>query len=172
MTPRKTWSTTRKSRPPGSPSYLTVLIVTASRSPFDVAAKRAAIGVSSGPVIGLAARLTEQKGVIFLLHAVVHLREQYPGLQVLIAGTGDQEEYLKRAAGQLGIANAVHFLGVRMDIPELVRAFDVFVIPSIWEGLPMALLEAFAAGTPVVASMLVASASDSSSREWVAGAGS
>ena len=120
--------------------------------PVDVAAKRAALGLSSGPVIGLAARLTEQKGVIYLLQAVAQLREQFPGLQVLLAGTGDQDDNLKRAAGQLGIAGAVHFLGMRMDVPELVRAFDVFVIPSIWEGLPMALLESFAAGTPVVAS--------------------
>ena len=120
--------------------------------PVDVAAKRAALGLSSGPVIGLAARLTEQKGVIYLLQAVAQLREQFPGLQVLLAGTGDQDDNLKRAASQLGIAGAVHFLGMRMDVPELVRAFDVFVIPSIWEGLPMALLESFAAGTPVVAS--------------------
>jgi glycosyltransferase involved in cell wall biosynthesis len=120
--------------------------------PVDVAAKRVALGVSSGPVIGLAARLTEQKGVIYLLQAVVQLREQYPGLQVLIAGTGDQDDYLKRTADDLRIASAVHFLGMRLDIPELIRAFDVFVMPSIWEGLPMALLESFAAGTPVVAS--------------------
>jgi glycosyltransferase involved in cell wall biosynthesis len=120
--------------------------------PVDVGAKRAVLGLSSGPVIGLAARLTEQKGAIYLLQAVPRLREQYPGLQVLIAGTGDQDDHLKRAAHQLGIANAVHFLGMRLDMPELVRAFDVVVMPSIWEGLPMALLEAFAAGTPVVAS--------------------
>jgi glycosyltransferase involved in cell wall biosynthesis len=120
--------------------------------PVDVAALRAALGVSSGPVLGLAARLTEQKGVIYLLQAVVQLREQFPGLQVVVAGSGDQDDYLKRAAGELGIAGAVHFLGMRLDVPELVRAFDVFVLPSIWEGLPIALLEAFAAGTPVVAS--------------------
>jgi glycosyltransferase involved in cell wall biosynthesis len=120
--------------------------------PVDVAAKRLALGVSGGPVIGLAARLTEQKGVIYLLQAVVRLREQYPGLQVLIAGAGDQEDSLKRAADELGIASAVRFLGVRMDMPELLRALDVFVMPSVWEGLPMALLEAFAARTSVVAS--------------------
>jgi glycosyltransferase involved in cell wall biosynthesis len=139
-----------------SPSRITVIPngIDSERftRPVDVAAIRAALGLSSGPVIGLGARLTEQKGVIYLLHAVVQLRAQYPGLQVLVAGTGDQEDHLKRAASELGIASAVHFLGVRLDLPELVRAFDVFVIPSIWEGLPMALLEAFAAGTPVVAS--------------------
>ena len=139
-----------------SPSRITVIPngIDGERftQPVDVAAVRAALGVSTGPVIGLAARLTEQKGVIYLLQAVVQLREQYPGLQVLIAGSGDQEDYLKRAAAELGVANAVQFLGMRLDMPELVRAFDVYVIPSIWEGLPMALLEAFAAGTPVVAS--------------------
>jgi glycosyltransferase involved in cell wall biosynthesis len=120
--------------------------------PVDVTAVRAALGISSGPVIGMAARLTEQKGVIYLLQAVARLREQFPGLQVLIAGSGDQDDYLKEAADELGIAGTVQFLGMRLDIPDLVRAFDVYVIPSIWEGLPMALLEAFAAGTPVVAS--------------------
>jgi glycosyltransferase involved in cell wall biosynthesis len=139
-----------------SPSRITVIPngIDGARftRPVDVAAVRGALGVGDGPVIGLAARLTEQKGVIYLLQAVVQLREQHHGLQVLIVGTGDQEAYLKQMAGQLGIAGAVHFLGMRLDIPELVRAFDVFVIPSIWEGLPMALLEAFAAGTPVVAS--------------------
>ena len=139
-----------------SPSRITVIPngIDGDRftQPVDVAAKRVALGLSSGPVIGLAARLTEQKGVIYLLQAVVQLRQQYPGLQVLIAGTGDQDDYLKRSASELGIEGAVHFLGMRMDMPELVRAFDVYVMPSIWEGLPMALLEAFAAGTPVVAS--------------------
>ncbi len=71
---------------------------------------------------------------------------------MLIAGTADQEDNLKRAANELGIVSNVHFLGVRLDMPELVRAFDVFVMPSVWEGLPMALLEAFAASTPMVAS--------------------
>lgn len=139
-----------------SPSRITVIPngIDGERftKPVDVSATRRALGLSTGPVIGMGARLTEQKGVIYLLQAVVQLRQQYPGLQVLIAGTGDQEDYLKRTASELGIASAVHFLGVRMDIPELVRAFDVFVMPSVWEGLPMALLEAFAAGTPVVAS--------------------
>ena len=139
-----------------SPSRITVIPngIDGERftQPVDEAAIRVALGLSSGPVIGMGARLTEQKGVIYLLQAVVHLRAQYPGVQVLIAGTGDQEDYLKRAAGELGIASAVHFLGVRLDLPKVVRAFDVYVMPSIWEGLPMALLEAFAAGTPVVAS--------------------
>ena len=139
-----------------SPSRITVIPngIDSDRfmQPIDVAAVRRAIGISSGPVIGLAARLTEQKGVIYLLQAAAQLRAQCPGLQVVIAGAGNQEESLKRATAQLGIAGAVHFLGMRLDVPELVRAFDVYVIPSIWEGLPIALLEAFAAGTPVVAS--------------------
>lgn len=121
------------------------------RRPVDVAAKRAELGVGAGPVIGLAARLTEQKGVIYLLQAVVHLREQFPELRVLIAGSGDQEECLRQKALELDVDDTVQFLGVRLDIPELLQALDVFVIPSVWEGLPMALLEAFAAGCPVVA---------------------
>jgi glycosyltransferase involved in cell wall biosynthesis len=138
-----------------SPSKIIVIVngIDGGRfeQPIDVAKKRRELGVTSGPVIGLAARLTEQKGVIYLLQAVVELRKQFPGLQVVIAGSGDQEENLKRTAGELGVESNVRFLGVRLDIPELVRAFDVYVIPSIWEGLPMALLEAFAAGCPVVA---------------------
>jgi glycosyltransferase involved in cell wall biosynthesis len=114
---------------------------------------RRELGISSGaPVIGLGARLTEQKGVVHLLHAMVPLRERVPGVTLLVAGTGDQEETLQRAARELGVQENVRFLGARLDMPELLGMFDVYAMPSVWEGLPMALLEALAAGCPVVAS--------------------
>jgi glycosyltransferase involved in cell wall biosynthesis len=138
-----------------SPSRITVIPngIDGDRftGPLDIAEKRKELGLDSGPVIGLAARLMEQKGIIFLLQAMPELIRRFPGIQLLIAGSGDEEANLKASAASLGIAGHVRFLGVRLDIPELIRAFDVYVIPSIWEGLPMALLEAFAAGLPVVA---------------------
>jgi glycosyltransferase involved in cell wall biosynthesis len=121
--------------------------------PVDVAAKRRALGLPPhAPVLGLAARLVQEKGIIYLLQAMPRLLESTPALQLLIAGEGDLCDTLTEAVSQLGIANHVHFLGMRRDTPELLKAFDIFMLPSISEGLPMALLEAMAAGLPIIAS--------------------
>ncbi|MBK7947565.1 MAG: glycosyltransferase [Deltaproteobacteria bacterium] len=74
-----------------------------------------------------------------------------PGAQVAIAGRGDEEPNLRRLAAELGIGSRVHLLGLRNDVDRLLEAADVFVQPSRSEGLPLAVLEAMAAGLPVVA---------------------
>jgi glycosyltransferase involved in cell wall biosynthesis len=120
---------------------------------IDRASKRLEIGVDDdGPIIGLAARLTEQKGVVYLLQALGMLRERFPTLRVAIAGEGPLEEELRNAAVDLQVADRVLFLGPRLDIPELLQVFDLYALPSVWEGLPLAVLEAMAAGCPIVAS--------------------
>lgn len=120
---------------------------------IDTAAKRRALGIGErGPVIGLGARIEEQKGILYLLQALVLLRPRFPDITLLVAGTGSALPPLEQAARELGVADHVRFLGVRMDMPELLQLFDVYAMPSVWEGLPMALLEAMAAGCPVVAS--------------------
>ncbi len=106
------------------------------------------------PIIGTVCRLVEpKKGLRFLLEAVVQLEKEVDGhsCQVLIVGDGPAEEHLRVMAQQLGIASRVIFAGVRRDIPQLLPLLDAFVLPSLYEGFGIALLEAMAAGRPVVA---------------------
>jgi glycosyltransferase involved in cell wall biosynthesis len=74
-----------------------------------------------------------------------------PDLTLLIAGTGPQEAELKKLSSKLGISENTIFLGPRFDTPELYKLFDIFVLPSISEGLPMVILEAMVAGCPIIA---------------------
>ncbi len=105
----------------------------------------------SGFVIGAVGRLEEQKGHVFLLQALADLSRAIPDLTLLLVGEGRQREALERQAGELGIAEKVQFLGTRRDLPLIYRALDLFVQPSLWEGLPLALLKAMGAGRPAVA---------------------
>ena len=84
-----------------------------------------------------------------LIRALARMREP---AHVAIAGRGDEEERLRELIRELDLAERVHLLGLRDDIPTLLRAADVFVQPSLSEGLPLAVLEAMAAELPVVAS--------------------
>lgn len=105
----------------------------------------------SGPLIGTVARLEPQKGVDILLEAVAHLRTQVPDVRCVIVGEGRWRSDLDARARSLGVADIVSFVGARRDIPAVLAALDVFVLPSRFEGLSLALLEAMAMGCPVVA---------------------
>jgi glycosyltransferase involved in cell wall biosynthesis len=116
------------------------------------AAVRAELGL--GPTdraIGFVGRLTPQKGVGDLLEAVARLRPAWPGLRCVVVGDGPLRPGLEARAARLGIAGACRFLGVRADVADLFPALEAWVLPSLSEGLPMVLLEALAAGRPVVA---------------------
>jgi glycosyltransferase involved in cell wall biosynthesis len=118
---------------------------------LDKQKKRKELGImADGPVLGLGVRLTEQKGITHLLDAMKMVVSHYPDTTLVIAGDGPLEEELKQKAGRLGIDKNVRFIGPRLDIPELLNLFDLYVLPSLWEGLPMVLLEAMAAGCPIV----------------------
>ena len=80
------------------------------------------------------------------------LLARVPQAHVVIAGGGDLEDFLRELADELGVAERVHVLGPRRDVPALMHALDVFAMPSIWEGFGLVLLEAMAAGKPIVAS--------------------
>jgi len=113
---------------------------------------RERLGLSAGQlVIGAVGRLEEQKGHRYLLAALPELQRQIPNLVVLIVGEGREEEKLESQVRELKLTDTVRFLGTRRDLPEIFRALDIFVHPSLWEGLPLALLKAMGAGLPVVA---------------------
>jgi glycosyltransferase involved in cell wall biosynthesis len=106
---------------------------------------------ASGLVIGAVGRLEEQKGHVHLLAALPELRQEIPDLVMLLVGEGRRQADLQRQVQALGLQDTVRFLGTRRDLPEIYRALDIFVQPSLWEGLPLALLKAMGAGLPVVA---------------------
>jgi glycosyltransferase involved in cell wall biosynthesis len=113
---------------------------------------RRELGLPAGvPVIGLVGRLDHWgKGHKELFEAMAPLMERHP-VQALIVGGGRRIDEVRALAASLGLAGAVHFLGERSDVPDLLNAMDIFVLPSYSEGLSLALLEAMAAGKPVVA---------------------
>ena len=104
------------------------------------------------PVIGAIGRLAPQKGLQYLLRAAPEVLREIPNTLIVLVGDGPERNALETEAIQLGIERSVCFLGVREDIPELLSSMDVVVMPSLFEGLPMALLEAMASGRAVVAS--------------------
>ena len=107
------------------------------------------------PVLVNMGRHEYQKGQRYLLEAVTELLPKYPGITALIAGReGSATAELRTLAGQLCVEENVRFLGHRQDVPEILAAGDVFVFPSLFEGLPGAVLEAMALGLPIVASRI------------------
>lgn len=123
------------------------------RCTIDRAGKRSELGLPAEAfVVGVAARMVPQKGLGVLLDALHQLRSRCPTLRVALAGNGVVEQELRNQAAALDLRDRVHFLGLRRDVPALLQTLDVYVLPSIWEGLPMGLLEAMAASRPIVAS--------------------
>src|SRR3989442_13246723 len=82
------------------------------------------------------------KGHWYLVDGLGLILKDHPRVHVAIAGRGEQSDTLRARAQQLGLADHIHFLGSRSDVPDLRAAADVFVLPSLSEGLPLALLEA------------------------------
>jgi glycosyltransferase involved in cell wall biosynthesis len=110
-------------------------------------ALRAALGIpADAPVVGAVARLAVQKRLDRLLEAVA----TQPGVHLVLAGDGPEDEALQRLAAELGIADRTHFLGFRRDTGDVLAALDLFVVSSDREGMANAMLEALAAGVPVI----------------------
>jgi glycosyltransferase involved in cell wall biosynthesis len=101
-------------------------------------------------VLGSIGRLVPQKGFDVLLRALANLPNA--NVQLVLVGEGEQETALRALAAELRIAERVHFVGYRYDVPQLLGAFDVYVHPARFEGMSNAVLEAMAAGCPIVAS--------------------
>lgn len=111
-----------------------------------------ALHLPPGPFrIGTVGRLTPVKDHATLLGAFVHVREAIPDAELVLVGGGALRATLEALAETLGVREAVHFCGDRCDVPELLPAFDVFALSSRSEGYSISLLEACAAGLPIVA---------------------
>lgn len=102
--------------------------------------------------LGNVGRLTDQKGQRYAIAALARVRAKWPRASLWIVGSGELRDELGRLAETEGVADAVHFLGQRMDVHRVLGGFDIYVHPAIFEGLGIAVLEAMAAGLPVVAS--------------------
>ena len=112
---------------------------------------RADLGLLDVPVLACVSRLVPGKGQGALLEAMVHVRERHPDAVLVLVGDGSESAPLQSLAEQLGVADATRFLGSRHDVPDILDAVDVFVFASENEGFGLAVLEAMAAGLPVVA---------------------
>jgi glycosyltransferase involved in cell wall biosynthesis len=115
-------------------------------------ALRQSLGIGPDePVLVTTARLTEQKGHAYLIEAMPAVLERFPLARLLLLGQGELRGQLEERVRSLGLTGRVDFLGVRSDVPALLALADVFVLPSLWEGTSLALLEAMAAARPIAA---------------------
>jgi sugar transferase (PEP-CTERM/EpsH1 system associated) len=102
-------------------------------------------------VVGAVGRLDAVKDHGGLLQAFSILRTDQPAAELVIVGDGPRRAHLERHVQELGLTGHVHLLGMRQDVPVLLRGFDAFVLPSLAEGISNTVLEAMATGLPVVA---------------------
>jgi glycosyltransferase involved in cell wall biosynthesis len=122
----------------------------AGREPSQ--ALRASVGVAPGqPVLGAVGRLVPVKDHETLLRAFAEVCRQRPEAVLVLVGDGPQRALLEQLAQQLGVAPAVRFAGEVPDVAPWLALLDVFVLPSLSEGMPLTLLESMAAGVPAVA---------------------
>jgi glycosyltransferase involved in cell wall biosynthesis len=126
------------------------VVIPADLAEPDPVLRRDVTGDSGGPIVLVPARLTAQKGHSVLIRAAPAVA----GAKFVFAGDGPDRAALAALVLQLGLNDRVTFLGHRRDIPELIAAADVVVLPSLYEGLPLAVLEAMAAGKPVIGSRI------------------
>lgn len=118
---------------------------------------RAELGAAPDDLlVGMACRLVEQKGVSYGIRAFARVCERFPSARLVIAGDGPLRPALEAEARAAGIAHRVRFLGWRDDVPRLLAGLDVLLMPSLWEGFGLVILEAMNQRVPVIASRVSA----------------
>lgn len=150
----KDWTVDREGVPPNK---IEVIYNGIDSSNFQPRGRRSAIRkefslVSEEPLVGMIANFYPEKGHKCFLMASKIILEKHPPAKFLIVGEGLLRREVENEASHLGLDGRVIFTGLREDVPELLEALDVVVIPSLAEGLPNVLLEAMAASRPIVAS--------------------
>jgi len=131
----------------GRSTPVTVVPNGVDTSAFYPASKRNGVE----PTVLFVGRLIQNKGPEVLVEAVPQILSSHPDARIIFAGDGPMKEQLIQRAEQLRVGHAVNFLGLRHDIPELMRKATLFVRPSTLEGMPLTVLEAMASALPVVA---------------------
>jgi glycosyltransferase involved in cell wall biosynthesis len=114
--------------------------------------KKRDLGLSAGPVVGIVARLSDVKGHIYLIEAMKIVLNTLPNTQLLIVGEGKMKEELKNRVNSGGIQKNVFFIPAVTDTKDVLQVMDLFIMPSLKEGLGLALMEAMALGLAVVGS--------------------
>jgi glycosyltransferase involved in cell wall biosynthesis len=119
---------------------------------IDRVTARARLGLPGDAlVVGSVGRLSPQKAPLDLVTAFGHVARVEESAHLVMVGDGPLRGDVEAAVRNLGLVGRVHLLGLRRDVPELLRAFDVFALASKWEGLPRVFFQAMAAGLPIVA---------------------
>lgn len=113
--------------------------------------ERKEFGLGSGvAIVGVVARLAKEKGYPYLLNAARVVIKKYPEAHFLIVGDGPQREELIKLASNLGLNDHITFTGYRRDVLSVLALFDIFALATLWEGLPIVILEAMVMAKPVV----------------------
>ncbi len=125
-------------------------------SPTPAASKlamREQLGLPKGAVVvGMVGRLWRQKNPQAFVDAAINLLNDGVNAHFVLVGDGELRDELQTLVNDAGVTNQIHFLGWRNDTPQILQALDIFVLPSLWEGMPLAILEAQATGLPCVVS--------------------
>ena len=105
-------------------------------------------------IVGFVGRLVREKGLTFLLEAAKSIVAMDSNVTFVLAGDGPDQDYLGQLVKEYGLEDEIVFLGPLSELPDTYASFDIFVLPSLNEGMPMAVLEAMASGRPVVATRI------------------
>jgi glycosyltransferase involved in cell wall biosynthesis len=124
-------------------AYKAVLARNAQKAAFNIDA--------DARVVGAVGRLGAQKSPLDFVRMAAMVHAEAADVHFVWAGSGPLAEAVRKLSEELGVAHVCHFIGEHKDIPSLLGMLDCFVLPSLWEGFPIVLLEAMAAGAPVIA---------------------
>lgn len=116
---------------------------------------KAKLGLSNKKVIGHVGRFNEQKNHFFLINIFNEIYKKDNNTVLALVGAGHLKDKIEKEAQRLNIEKNIRFLGLRDDIPELLQGFDLFLFPSLYEGLPVTLVEAQASGLKIITSSTV-----------------
>jgi glycosyltransferase involved in cell wall biosynthesis len=124
-----------------------------SRRAGDPARTRRELRIpESAPVVGTVGRLSPQKDPLTFIRMAARVVSLMPNTHFVMVGDGPLRQEVERLVQEHGLDGRVHLTGIRRDVPALLQMFDVFVLASLWEGLPRVIPQAMAASVPVVAS--------------------